>query len=144
MGLKLSTGQTVFLDTAPFIYFFEENDEYVARVADFLESAARLNVQLVTSMITYIELLTLPERSGNSRLAAKYRDYLTNSDQLSIYPLNVSVADVAVRFRAGYGLKTPDAIQLATAQVCGADYVITNDRAFSVVSELDIILVPDL
>lgn len=143
-ALKLCAGQTVFLDTAPFIYFFEENERYVECVSSLLDSASRLNVQIVTSVITYIELLTLPERVGDLRLAAKYRDFLTNSEQVSIYPLNLGVADAAVRFRAKYGLKTPDAVQLGVAYVCGADWVITNDANWEKISDMGIVLVDKL
>ncbi len=63
-------------------------------------------------------------------MVAKCRDYLTNSKNVSLYPLNLLVADRAVSFRSRYNLKTPDAIQLATAKICGADYIITNDRSW--------------
>ncbi len=53
-------------------------------------------------------------------------------------------ADKAVLFRARYGLRTPDSIQLATAQVCGADLVITNDRKWEQVRELSVIQVANL
>jgi predicted nucleic acid-binding protein len=98
----------------------------------------------VTSLITYIEILTLPERMGKRRLASKYRDFLTNSNSLSIHPLNLAVADEAVRIRARHGLRTPDAIQLATALVCGADHVVTNDKRWRVVSGLHVVLVDEL
>lgn len=144
MGLMLEPRQTVFIDTAPLIYFFEDHKVFAPLVAAFLEEVNAKDVQLVTSLITYIELLTLPQRCGNERLSAKYREYLTNSDRLSLYPLNVLVADATVHFRVAYNLKTPDAIQLATAKVCGADFVLTNDRDWRSITELPIILLPDL
>ncbi len=144
MGMMLKPRQTVFVDTAPLIYFFEDHKIFAPRVARFLEEAFTKDVQLVTSMITYIELLTFPQRCGNERLSAKYRDYLTNSEHLSLYPLNVLVADAAVGFRVAYHLKTPDAIQLGTAKVCGADMVLTNDRDWSAVKELSIAVLADL
>ncbi len=144
MGLMLQPRQTVFVDTAPLIYYFEDHQVFAPLVARFLEEAFLKNVQLVTSQITYIELLTLPQRCGNERLSAKYREYLTNSERLSLYPLNVLVADAAVGFRADYNLKTPDAIQLGTARVCGADMVLTNDRDWHAVTELPVVLLSDL
>lgn len=128
MGLTVRRDQTVFVDTVVFIYYFENNEVYAERLDRLFLSFADLNVQIVTSIITYVEVLTLPERTGNSRLAAKYRDYLTNSANLSVYPLSLQVADEAVRLRAKHDLRTPDAIQLATACVCGADAVLTNDK----------------
>lgn len=71
----------------------------------FFDEVTQLDIQLVTSMVTYIEILTLPEKLGDERLAAKYREFLTNSEQLSIYPLNIAVADAAVRLWASAGVK---------------------------------------
>jgi predicted nucleic acid-binding protein len=144
MGLKLHPEETIFLDTAPFIYFFEENETYVERVGSLFVASEESGCRFVTSLITYIEILTLPERMGKHRLAAKYRDFLTNSNSLSIHPLNLAVADEAVRIRARHGLRTPDAIQLATARVCGADHVVTNDKRWRAVSGLHVVLVDEL
>ncbi len=144
MGLTLAPFQKVFVDTAPFIYFFEEHEPYGARMAAFFDEVYDKDAEVVTSLVTYIELLTHPEREGDSRLAAKYRESLVNSERVSVYPLDLLVADVTVMYRARYGLKTPDAIQLATAQMCGADYVLTNDRDWSRVEGLNIVQVVDL
>lgn len=144
MGLMLQPRQTVFVDTAPLIYFFEDHKIFSPLVAKFLEEAFAKDVQLVTSLITYIEILTLPQRLGNERLAAKYREYLTNSARLSLYPLNVLVADAAVGFRVTYNLKTPDSIQLGTAKVCGADMVLTNDRDWRAITELPVVMLAEV
>ena len=144
MGLTLSKAQKIFVDSAPFIYYFEENERYLDAVDRLFRSVSDLQCQLVTSIVTYIELLTMPEKVGDLKLAAKYRDFLTNSEGLSIHPLDVSVADAAVRFRARYRMRTPDAIQLATAQTCGADYVVTNDKEWLRVKELHVVLTDDL
>ncbi len=144
MGLMLKPRQTVFIDTAPLIYFFEDHATFAPLVARFLDEAFAKDVQLVTSQITYIEILTLPQRCGNERLAAKYREYLTNSERLSLYPLNVLVSEAAIGFRVAYNLKTPDAIQLGTAKVCGADWVLTNDRDWKAVTELSIVVLPEI
>jgi len=144
MGVKLQSGQTVFIDTAPLIYFIEENDRYIESLTEFFNAVSRLDITLVTSMITYIEILSLPEKQGQVKLAAKYRDFLTNSEQLSIYPLNISVAEAAIRFRAHEGLRTPDAIQLATALVCGVDFVLTNDRTWRKIHTPRVVTVDEL
>ena len=144
MGLILQRGQTVFADTVTFIYYFENHEVYADRLDRLFQSFADLNVQIVTSMVTYIEVLTLPEKNGNHRLAAKYRDYLTNSENLSVYPLDFQVADEAVRLRAKHGLRTPDAIQLATARVCGADVVLTNDQRWRIVPNMPVVLMDEV
>ena len=144
MGLTLAPGMTVALDTAPLIYFIEKRAEYFDRLVSFFSRAVESRIRLVTSMVTYIEVLTLPERLGRHDLAAQYRMFLSNSEQLSIYPLDIQVADQAVQYRARLGLKTPDAIQLATARVCRADVFLTNDRSLQACGDVPVLLVSEL
>jgi len=136
MGLELKSDDIVFLDTAPFIYFFEKHPKYFR----LYESGA----QAITSIITYIELTTHPARLGKNQLVRKYRDYLSNSENLSLFPLDMDIADHVVRIRAKYAFKTPDAIQLGTAAACGADYILTNDRAWEKFEEVKVVLVGEL
>jgi len=144
MGLKLSNYRQIFLDTSPFIYYFEENPEYINTLTKFWDQIYQYDISVITSIITYIELLTLPEREGNHLLASQYRESLTNSDHISIYPLNLQVADLTINYRADYNLKTPDAIQLATAEICGAEIIVTNDTDWKKIDTKEIVLVSEL
>ena len=143
MGMRLNPGGVIFLDTAPLIYLIEAQGPYHEPMRAFIESCVRNRVHLVTSMITYMEVLTQPERLGRSDLVAHYRMFLTNSEQLSIHPLNVHVADACVRIRAEYGFKTPDAIQLAVSQICGAELILTNDAEWKRFRDGNVALVSD-
>ena len=102
------------------------------------------NAQAITSIITYIELTTQPARQGKTQLVRKYRDYLLNSENISLFPLDLNIADQAVELRAQHHFKTPDAIQLGTAVACGADYIITNNKDWQRVEEIQILMVEDL
>ncbi len=144
MGLRLVADSVVFWDTAPFIYLIEGHGVFSAPVRKLVEECVRVRAQMLTSLITYIEVLTHPERLGRNDLAARYRMFLTNSENLSIYPLTVGVADECVRMRAKYGFKTPDAIQLAVARACGASVVVTNDADWKRCRNLNVVLVSEL
>lgn len=144
MGLQLDKSSSVFLDTAPLIYFWEKNNQYFNKVEGFFDEVYQKDAQVTVSLITYIELITHPLKSENKKLAAKYRDYLTNSANFSLYPINMLVADKTAEYRAQYGLRTPDAILLATADICGADLVLTNDSAWKKVTSLNVVLVGEL
>lgn len=144
MGLTLEPGQKIFVDTAPLIYLIEGTGPRADKVAELLEQSIQRNVAWVTSFVTYIELLVLPTRKGLPHLAGKYRDFLTNSDQITIHPMDLLVADAAVVLRARYNLKMPDALQLAVAGVCGADIVLTNDRAWQGKADCQIVCVDEL
>ena len=144
MGLDLKSGDIIFLDTAPLIYFFEQHPDHFAALETFFDQLYKTDAQAITSIITYIELTTHPARRGNNQLVRKYRDYLTNSENISLFPLDIDIADHVVEMRAKYHFKTPDAIQLGTAVACGADYIITNDKAWQKFEEMKVILVGEL
>lgn len=144
MGVKLTQGDVVFLDTSPLIYLIEAHASFHAPVRSFVEECLRGHVHLVTSLITYIEVLSHPERLGRSDLTARYRMFLTNSKHLSIHPLNIQVADECVRIRARYGFKTPDAVQLAVSRICGASLVLTNDTEWKKYRDGNVVLVSEL
>ncbi|MBN1444812.1 MAG: PIN domain-containing protein [Candidatus Omnitrophica bacterium] len=144
MGLKLLSTDKIFLDTSPFIYFFEENPAYIEKLGNLFDRIYAGGIPIITSIITYIELLIYPEKTGAKKLAAKYRESLINSEFISVYPMNLPVADTAVTLRVKYSLKTPDAIQVATAVVCGADYVITNDRKWKKIKDVNVVLISEI
>ncbi len=140
----LDANSVLFLDTAPLIYLFEEHAKFHAPVRELLDEVYAVGAQMLTSMVTYIELTTRPRQMGNDRLVARYRDLLTHTRNLRLVPLDLNIADEAANLRARYRLKTPDAIQLATAITHGASRIITNDRQWSKIQSLDIIQVSDL
>jgi predicted nucleic acid-binding protein len=51
---------------------------------------------------------------------------------------------MGAHLRAEYNLRTPDAIQAATALSCGATGFVSNDAGFRRVTGLDIMVLDDL
>ena len=72
-------GKTVGLDTAPLIYFIEENPTYLEVAKLFFEAMDRGDFTVVTSTVTLLEVLVHPLRTNNAELAEEYRDILLNS-----------------------------------------------------------------
>jgi PIN domain nuclease of toxin-antitoxin system len=144
MGIDLKSSDIIFLDTAPFIYFFEQHPDYFPALESLFVQLYETGAQAITSIITYIELTTHPARLGKLQLVRKYRDYLSNSENISLFPLDMTIADHVVQLRAQHQFKTPDAIQLGTAVACGADYIITNDIAWQRFEEIKVLLVGEL
>ena len=143
MGLiKYLYGKKIFLDTAPLIYYIEENNAYVQKLNELFEVKNRC--RFVTSVITLTEVLVMPLRERNTELAKQYENILTHAENFDIYEINVQIAKETAQLRAKHKIKTPDAIQLATAQYCSADYFLTNDLKLKSVSQLNIITLNDL
>lgn len=55
-----------------------------------------------------------------------------------------TLADTGAQLRAEYNLRTPDAIQAATALRYGATGFVSNDAGFRKVTGLDVIVLDDL
>ena len=83
-------------------------------------------------------------RNGREDLANAYREILLRSPALRAIPLDQQAAEAAARLRAVYNLRTPDAIQIATAIQSGASHFLTNDITLAQVSGISVFLLDDL
>lgn len=137
-------GQVVGLDTAPLIYFIEQNTRYLKLVRAFFQAMSRDEFQVVTSTLTLTEVLVHPLRAGNVELAGQYRDILFDQENLITLPVSPEIAEVAAQLRAAQNLRTPDAIQIATAIQGGASFFLTNDARLSSISDLEILVLDEL
>jgi predicted nucleic acid-binding protein len=142
--LNLLTGKVVGLDTAPLIYFIEQNPKYISTVREFFSSLNRKEFQVVTSTLTLTEVLVHPLRNGNVELAGQYQDILLNQDYLTVFPVSSEIAKLAAELRATKNLRTPDAIQIATAIQNGADFFLTNDMGLRNISNLTVLILDDI
>jgi len=83
----------------------------------------------VTSALTLLEVLVVPLRAGNLPLAERYETLLVRGRGLRLVDLTRGVLRTAAQLRAlDARLRTPDAIQLASALVAGCTTLLTNDR----------------
>ncbi len=130
LAAPLAAHRTVFVDTMIFVYLLEEHPRYAAPAAAVLGAIEHDDLAGVTSMLTMAELLTGPARAGNLTALRDYELYLTNFPHLRLHPFDADVARRVALVRAATGLRTPDAIQLATAAAAGATAVITNDQGW--------------
>ncbi len=137
-------GKLIALDTAPLIYFIEEHPAYCPVVEPFFEQLDKGTVQVVTSVITLTEVLVKPLRDGDTRLAEQYRDILLNIDGLTTVEVSIAIAEKAARLRSQYSLRTPDAIQIATALHTGASALLTNDIRWPALPDLHILTLEQL
>jgi predicted nucleic acid-binding protein len=84
------------------------------------------------------ELLVHPYRDGNELRVNQYYGLLSSFPNLEWVPPDLALAGAAARIRAQYRLRTPDALQIATALRAGAAAMLTNDPAFARVREIEI------
>ena len=136
-------GRTIGIDTAPIIYFIEKGI-YFKIMRSFFERLLEGHFRAITSTITLLEVLVQPYRYENNHLLEEYREILLYADSLSIVPVSNEIADKAAELRARYRVRTPDAIQVATAIQGEASMFLTNDKTLKKIREIDVITLLDM
>jgi predicted nucleic acid-binding protein len=137
-------GKVVGLDSAPLIYFVEEHPAYLPLLDPFFASVDRGEIEVVTSALTISEVLVHPIRHANLPLARQYSEILLKSAHLRTIAVSPEIAADAAELRATGRLRTPDAIQLATARSAGAGGFLTNDAGLAAPHGMQLILLDDL
>ncbi|HMC62195.1 MAG TPA: type II toxin-antitoxin system VapC family toxin [Candidatus Solibacter sp.] len=118
------------LDTSIFIYQLEANPRYAALTDPIFEWLELPHHRAVTSTITMTELLVQPYRDGNEQRVNDFYGLLSTYPNLDWIAPNLEAADIAARIRGEHGLRTPDALQAATAVQAQVTGLVTNDPVF--------------
>jgi predicted nucleic acid-binding protein len=123
--------ELVAIDTNIFIYYLqkEEFPAYHTVLAAIFHALEKGDFQGVSSVLMLTELLTLPQKLGEEHVAQHYYLLLKNFPNLKLLPVTEKVALRAAGIRGKWGLKTPDALHIATAIEAGAKAFLTNDRS---------------
>ncbi|KRF31745.1 type II toxin-antitoxin system VapC family toxin [Paenibacillus sp. Soil787] len=128
--------QKIALDTNMFIYVFEQHPDFGEKAKAILEEVENGVISAVASAVSLTEILVKPIREGNLNLEKQYKLLFTHFPNLSIIPIDNSIAERAAYLRGIYGLKTPDALIVASAIAAGAELFITNDLRLEQVREI--------
>src|SRR5690606_20895586 len=92
--------KSVFVDTAPLIYFIEGHSDYQSTLKELFEAADSGNVTLLSSTITLTEILVQPFKLGKPEIAEQYHRLLLNSEGIELYAISDQIALVAAQLRA--------------------------------------------
>ena len=112
----------IYLDSCLIIYAVEQNPQWAPAIDAAMSKAAPEGFAI--SGLTKMECLVKPIRSANLVLQ---RQYEQNLGTYHLLPATEAVFLLAAQLRARFGLKTPDALHLACAQLHGCDALWTND-----------------
>lgn len=136
--------QRVYLDSSPIIYHVEANATYqIVLDAFFLEVNTGRLIAVVGS-VTLAECMVQPYRAANLARVQAFRDFITSKANVTFATLGLA-AEYAGALRAKYPwLRTPDALQVATAIAVSCDALLTNDHALKRVAEIPILVLDDL
>lgn len=131
-------------DTAPIIYLIETNPAYDKLVSNIFNRVQTGEIEGWTSVISLSEVLVRPIASGRKDLQDAYRSLLLDSSNFHTLAINARVAENAAGVRSTYGLRLPDAIQIAFALDNGCQAIICNDHSMRRVTELAVLILDDL
>jgi predicted nucleic acid-binding protein len=133
---SLRDGALVLVDTAPIIYTLEGHRRFAGRFEPFFRRHEVGEIALAVTTVTIAEVLTGPMKAGEEALARRYRAAL---EAWIVVDFTSDIAESAARLRGRYGLKLPDAIQLASALAINADALVTHDRDFDSVTGIPVL-----
>jgi len=118
----------VFVDTAPLIYFLDNDENFGEKTKRILEELLNDNGLLISSAITCVEYLVYPYRTNNQEKADAFFEFAEN-ERMLLTPISTSIAKTAAKIRSKYEhFKAMDAIQLAVAIETNCDVFLTNDN----------------
>jgi predicted nucleic acid-binding protein len=131
------------LDTSVLIFQLEENPKYRELVNNIFVWLEGPRAHSVTSTITMLELLVKPYQLSDIDSVNKFYALLSTYPHLEWVAPTLEIADMAAKLRAEYKLRTPDALQVATALSRAATGFISNDTAFQRVTDLEILILDE-
>ena len=146
MGLEafLRRHRRVAIDSCIFIYELEANPRYVEWARRMFAWLEKPGQSAVTSTVTMTEVLTLPYQTANEAIVDAYFALVSNYPNLEWIAPDLEIAALAAQLRALHRLRTPDALQAATALRSGVRGFISNDKAFRRVEGLETLLLDEL
>jgi predicted nucleic acid-binding protein len=127
-----------------FIYHFENHEELGPKAEPILRAAERGECHLVTSMLSLLEILVVPKRLGLTSLCQRYREIFDSFPNLSLQPIDREILEIASDLRAAYTIRTPDAIQIATAIRARADLFVSHDGRLKRIEPIRIVSLAEL
>ena len=114
----------IYLDSCILIYALEDSSHR----GDIVRAALSNTDHVVaTSPLVMHECLVGPLKAQDLELKQRYIELFADMHQLEI---DSACFLLAAEIRALHGLRTPDALHLAAAQLAGCDELWTNDRRF--------------
>lgn len=135
---------TLFLDANIIIYRVEAVEPFNQHVLTTVQELVALHPDagFAGSRLSMMECLVKPLRENNSGDMERYRGFFSSTG-LQIVEISSQVLETATLLRARHGLRTPDAIQAASAlSIKGPVIFLTGDKHFGKVRGLNVRLVP--
>jgi predicted nucleic acid-binding protein len=135
--------KAVAIDTQVFIYHFQENATYLPLTQTIFKAIEHGEMNASTSVMTLMEILTKPMREGDAKAVEEYKFVLQTFPNLKLQSVDAAVSEKAAEIRAAYNLRSPDAIELASAIAANAEAFLTNDHRLKRIKGIQVIVLKE-
>jgi len=92
-SIELTHISTIFIDTAPIIYFIEAHPLFGPLVKEVVISFQSGKMNAFSSVITLTEVLPKPIENGDERLARKFGEFLKHGKNFNMIEISESIAE---------------------------------------------------
>lgn len=140
----LKDHRVVGFDTMPFIYSMEAKKPYISLLRSIFYYIEKGLAKGVTSSITLTEILVKPIKDQNLKAVKDYKFLLSNFPNLKMVNIDPKVAERGAELRAKYGIRTPDALQVASAIENQATIFFSNDDKLKRIKEIKIVVLREM
>ena len=136
--------QVIGLDTMLFIYSMEAKEPYMSMLSSIFYYIEKGLAKGVTSIITLTEILVKPIKDRNIEAVKDYKFLLNNFPNLKMVNIDPKTAEKGAELRAKYGIRTPDALQIASAIENQATIFLSNDYQLKKIKEIETLVLKEL
>ncbi|MBD6616934.1 type II toxin-antitoxin system VapC family toxin [Komarekiella sp. 'clone 1'] len=138
--LNAIQGTRVYLDTNIWIYALEGYPAFVQNLTQLFQNIEQGNLSVITSELSLAEALVKPFQNQDLAQQKTYKQFISNSRNLTVIPVSRQVLIEAAQLRASVNIKLPDAIYAATALLSQCSTFLTNDQRFESVPSLSVVV----
>jgi len=144
MGLieKLK-GKRVYLDTNIFIYVIEGSNQYQKIIGELIKSILQNEFETHTSYITLTEILPPLVKRGDRDIISGTIEFIRDKGGVHLSSANEEICLQAGFLRGELGMKTPDALHVATALNQDCSLFLTNDAGIRVPKNMQRVLLSE-
>jgi predicted nucleic acid-binding protein len=142
-SLILPASGKVYADAQIFIYAVERHLIYGPLVDPLWQAVQAGTLEVIGSELTLMESLVGPIKKSDMATAIAFEQFFLQAG-ISLLPITPPILREAARLRATTKLRTPDAIQAATAMTAGCALFVTNDFGFRGFTGLPVVILDDL
>ncbi len=120
----------LFIDTSVFIYLLEDHPLYSSKIINLFDYCQKHHIELTTSSISFMEFCVKPYEQNKTEVIEHFKELLIDMD-ITLYTVNIEIAEIAAKLRAEYKLKSMDALQIAVKKYSESDRIVNNDKELS-------------